>query len=337
MQLTLQRVLTMLEETHRILIQEIDSPVNPVEVNEELTFRWEVSCTEQCFLDGANLKILDHVGLPVQELYPRSKTQGRRIMVEFTIVVLPKPGHYRWRVVFPEQEINGHMHDETEIPFSFTVKPHTTSLIVWDVPSYIMVNAPFLLKAGGKCVPASCYLKGASIVIQDEKKNRVGKGKLSSRPFPGTTDLYWAEIELRAPGEEGLFQWEAYLAERGDHAPAAYRFSLRTAPPPEYTVTLEVMEAFSEEPIGRAIILLDRYQGETDRKGVCRMEVPRGRFQLTIAKDGYRSYRSMIDVQGSLTVKVHLSVGASSPYSEIGINHLVLSFGHIAVLENSSI
>lgn len=90
MQLTLRGVFLVLEKTDRILIREIGSPAAPVEMNEELTFRWEVSCTQRCPLGGANLKILDHVGLSVQELSLCKAKQEGEVEVEFTIGAPPK-------------------------------------------------------------------------------------------------------------------------------------------------------------------------------------------------------------------------------------------------------
>ena len=63
---------------------------------------------------------------------------------------------------------------------------------------------------------------------------------MSEEPRPGTTALYYAEVDLRAPVNEGRYAWEAKaLAHDSDiaHAESVAGFGVRVVPEPECVLT----------------------------------------------------------------------------------------------------
>lgn len=304
--------------SHLIKIRETEDSFDQVEANAEYSVSFEVTCSEGCCLGGKKLKLLGSDGAPIQETCLEEDGAGRIARGEFLIRTPGKPGFYRWRVMSPKQVIEGLPHEQAETPFPFTVQPHLTSLAVWGISPNVAAHTLFRMKVGAKCIPASCSLTEAVVVIRNQNYEWLAETELSSQPFPGTLALHWAEIEVRAPRTEGVFHWEALLLEGEDHVPSSHRFSFLVSRTPEWSVTFEVAEAFTRAPIPGAVLLLDRHQGTTDPNGIGEILVPKGRYHLTVAKDGYHSCQSVIQVEESKVMKIELSPGPSFSYSDLG-------------------
>jgi len=80
---------------------------------------------------------------------------------------------------------------------------HEISLAVWDLPSPVVAGQRATLKVGVSC-PDGCDLSGTAVDIYNETGERVGAGTLGSAPWPATTALYWAEVDLVALERDGL-------------------------------------------------------------------------------------------------------------------------------------
>jgi hypothetical protein len=129
-------------------------------------------------------------------------------------------------------------------------KPHTTNVVVWDIPSAIVAGERFRIKVGIKCShecdlansPFGIYdnglhgsgigdqgseegsgtgdqgsndhgLEGSGIGDPGSREGRlVATGTLPGDRWPGTTGLYVAEVELEAPAAEGLYTWSVRSA-----------------------------------------------------------------------------------------------------------------------------
>ena len=89
---------------------------------------------------------------------------------------------------------------------------HATRVIVWDVPTAIECGAPFRVKVGVKCA-AECGAGPRRVEVRDEHGDAVASGVVGDVPSPGTSALYFAEIGLRAPKAEGVYAWEAGVAD----------------------------------------------------------------------------------------------------------------------------
>ncbi len=301
-----------------IKIREAEDSFDQVEANAQYSLPFEVNCSDGCNLVGKTLKILNAEGTPIQEVSLKQADNGGTAKGEFLLLTPEKPGFYPWRVLFPEQGVEGIPHEKVEISFPFTVQPHLTSVAVWGIPPTVAANTPFRMRVGAKCISGSCRLADAVIVIRNQNYEWLAETELSGEPFPGTLGLHWAEIEARAPRTEGVFQWEALLLEGEDHFPSSHRFTFAVSRIPERSVTFEVVETFTRAPIGGAVLLLDRHQSLTDPNGAGELFVPKGRYHLTVAKDGYHSCQSVIQVEESKHMKVELSPGPSFSYADLG-------------------
>ena len=79
----------------------------------------------------------------------------------FAVKVPGQVGEHDWTVLFPGHETEGTVHEEGCLVVSFTTRPHTTSMAVWDVPSPVVMNRSFKVKVGVKC-SATCQPGGAA-------------------------------------------------------------------------------------------------------------------------------------------------------------------------------
>ena len=130
-----------------------------------------------------------------------------------------KPAEYTWLAVCPAVVKEGISYVEASAPISFTVKPHTTSVVAWDIPSAVVVGERFRIKVGIKC-SSECDLTNRDFGIYDHEGTQVATGMLSGDLWPGTTGLYVAEVELEAPAEEGLYTWSVKMPGIGCRDPA---------------------------------------------------------------------------------------------------------------------
>ena len=217
-------------------------------------------------------------------------------------------GQYTWTAVFPAQEKEGVLHEESSAPFSFTVKSHTTSMAIWDVPSPIAVGAKFRLKVGVKC-SAECSLHTKKIEIYNGEGTGVATGTLGAAPWPGTNALYWAEVELEAPSAEACYTWTVSFPKPDlglPHEGSAGTFTFATTKPPEHRVTVEVIDKDKKTPVKGAQVVLYPYRGCTDDAGVTRVYVPKGEYKVRVFKDDYADFQTSIEVTGSVALKAEL-------------------------------
>ena len=240
---------------------------------------------------------------------------------EFTVKGPIELGECTWSVVFPAQEVGGVLHEESSTPVVFNVKPHATSIAVWDVPSPIAFNDKFKMKVGVKC-SAECKLMDQKIGIYGPKGKKVATGALGGVPWPGTSALYWAEVELEAPGAEGYYRWRVKFPKPDlelPHDEASYHFGFTSARPPEHVVTVEVTDKDRKTPLKNAMVALHScgtvYRKGADDGGVAGVSVPKGEYELRVLKNGYEEFETTVEVASDVTIKAELLV-AEKPWWE---------------------
>src|SRR5262245_16134777 len=91
---------------------------------------------------------------------------------------------------------------------------HKTSLAVWDQDSPVVIGRTARMKVGAKC-SAGCVLKDHAIEIRNHTGASIARAALGSEPWPGTTGLYWVELEFPAPVDTGAHVW-AVSSAHGD-------------------------------------------------------------------------------------------------------------------------
>jgi hypothetical protein len=288
-----------------------------------MALKVKVSCSSACDLRGKTARIIAQDAV-VKEI-EAELTEFDGVVTEtdeFVVKAPTKPGEYTWASVFPAQEKEGVLHEESSAPFSFIVKSHTSSMTVWDVPSPIVLGTKFKLKVGVRC-SAECKLTDSQIEIYDHESSKVGTEALRNVPWPDTAGLYWAEVELEAPGTEGYYRWTAKLPTtdlKVPHEEGSHNFSFTTSRPPEHVVTVEVMDKDKKGPIMKALVtLIPRdtvyapYRKRTDHRGVAGLYVPKGEYQLCVDKGDYKPFETTAEVAGDTKVTVELKYSPSDP------------------------
>ena len=270
-----------------------------VDVGADMTLHGTVSCTPACDLRGHTLLIKDETGaergsVEVTDFDGETNETG-----ELVVKAPVKPGEYTWSAVYAE----------TSTPISFTVKPHTTSVVVWDVPSVVEVGERFRIKVGIKC-SSECPFADKLFEIDDDKGNPVATGSLSGDRWPGTA-LYFAEVELGAPAEAGLYTWSVKCAgwDAGiPHAEGSVSFGIRAVSHPEYVVTVETVDKESQTPLSGARVVMHPYRAVTDERGVAEVRVAKGAYKLFVSQTSYMTFGLPVEVTSDMTARAELEL-----------------------------
>ena len=224
----------------------------------------------------------------------------------FTLKAPEQIGEHAWDVVFPRQEIDGVVYEQSTLPVSFKTRPQATSLAVWDVPSPVVTGERFTIKVGAKST-ADSQLRGARVDIADEAGAVIGGGTLGNEPWPGTTALFWTEIALTAPVSDRIWSWSVRFAADGlalPHDGAAGTFSFSTTLPPEHVVEVIALVTDTHAPVPEAVVRLGRHRGVTDESGVARVAVPTGTYELVVWQARYEAAPRTVDVTGDVTIRI---------------------------------
>jgi hypothetical protein len=267
-----------------------------------------LSCPHACDLRGSIIRIVAQDGTVVKEIELLEFDGTVNETDEFAVKAPIKPGEYTWTAVFPAQEKGDVLHEESSKPRSFTVKPHATSMAVWDVPSPIVFGDKFKIRVGVRC-SAECKLMGKKIEIYDQEGGKVATETLGGVPWPTTSALYWVEVELEAPSIEGCYRWTVKFPKPDlelPHEGASYTFAFVTARPPEHVVTVEVIDKATKTPLKDAGVFLNPNKSYTDEHGVASVMVPKGGYELYVSKYEYEEFQTTIEVAGDVTVKTEL-------------------------------
>jgi hypothetical protein len=287
---------------HSINIELTGTEPPDVMVGTEFALKGRVACVDGCELVGESVKLVGPDDAVAGEC-----AIGPDSALNAVLWAPPRAGEHVWRIVFGAHEVDGVRHEETTVPVQITVKPHATSLAVWDIPSPVVTGERFAIKVGAKS-SMGIALAGIGIEIHDDGAGvSLAQGRLSEAPLPGTSALYWAELSLPAPAASGMHTWSARFAPSDlalEHEGATYRFDVVVVPPPEHRLTIRVVERDSATPIEEAQVRLGAYRAATDRAGHAEIALPKGSYNLTVWKVGYEAPETKVEVNADLAVEV---------------------------------
>jgi hypothetical protein len=286
--------------TVEVLPHEVDAAA-------ELTLAIRVSYPNGCDLTGQRVSIReqDDTELASAQL---SELDGETYAASAITLRAPlRLGEHIFRVVLAAQEQDGVLHEETSTEFSFVVVPHAPSVNVWGLPSAIAAGEDFRFKVGIKC-SAGCKLTGRQLRIFDHGGTQVAEAQLVDHVWPGTSALYFAEVEAQAPLQIGDHAWrvEAPGSEGVPHAAGSCSFAIKVLSPPDHEVTIEAFDSERQTPIKGAHVLLHPYRALTDESGVAKVKVAKGRYKLVVSGFRYVAHQSIIDVAGDVTTRAEL-------------------------------
>lgn len=300
-------------------ISSVNVEVSPDEVDAagELTLKARVSCSPELDLKGLALLIKDHDGVLVGSAKLISFDGGINETGETVLRAPAKAGTYWWSVVCPARATDDLSHEEIAGRFSITVKPHATRIVVWDVPSAAVVGAKFRLKVGIKC-SSGCRLEGREFAIVDNAGVQAATGRVGGDPWPDSTALYFADVEVEAPAAEGLTRWEARVAAAAiklsgsdaeiPHEAGSSTFGVRFVPSPESPVRVRVIDREKKTPLKAASIVMHPYRTVTDDTGWAEIKVTNGPYLLMVSHSTYLSCSFSVEVAGDFTTTAELDL-----------------------------
>jgi hypothetical protein len=192
------------------------------------------------------------------------------------------------------------------------MEAHATRVVVWDAPSAIECGSIFHVRVGVKCA-AECGGAAKRVEIRDESGRGLACGFVGDAPLPGTSGLFFADVELRAPESHGLYAWEACVADVVDvatgattHSAASARFQVRAVPAPECLLKVIAVDARNGTPIPGAKVVVHPYRAMTDLHGVAQIRVPRGAYRLFVSGRDRFPFRSDGEIDADVTIRAEL-------------------------------
>jgi hypothetical protein len=191
--------------------------------------------------------------------------------------------------------------------------PHDASVAVWDIPSPAVSDRPCCVKVGVAC-SAGCALDGHEITVHDADGARLSGGRLSSAPWPGTSALYWADVELPALRSEGPRTLQVQCS-AGPHSVSA-PFGFTIAGQPEHAVRIVAVDGATGAPIDHVEVRLGAFRATTGDDGAATLAVPGGAYDVILWKVGYQASPVSLAVSEDVTVAVDMDVvrRAEQPY-----------------------
>jgi len=301
--------------------------VSPSEVDAgaDMTLKGKVACSTAADLRGQALEIRDQDGA-LAESIELSEFDGETNETSELVVRAPvRPGAYTWLAVCPAITTEAISLEETSAPFSFTVKAHTTRVVVWDLPSTIECGEKFSVKLGVKC-SSECRPDGWTVEVRDDEGKKRATATLSDEPWPGTAALYYAEVDLNAPDTEGLYAWQARAPALGladdlaegladgvadgpgiPHAECSARLGVRVVPAPNCLLTVVAIDMESQTPVQGAKVVVHPYTAFTDERGVAEVRVPEGEYRVFVSGKKYFPFRSDCEIKTDVTIRAELA------------------------------
>jgi hypothetical protein len=290
-----------------------------VDAGAEMTLQGKVSCSPACDLRGHTLLVKDQAGADAGSIELTEFDGETNETSELVMKAPVKAGEYTWLAVCAAVVKEGISYIEASTPISFTVKPHTTHVVAWDIPSAIVVGERFRIKVGIKC-SSECHLTNRDFGIYDHAGAQLAAGTLPGDRWPGTTGLYVAEVELVAPAAEGLYTWsvkgpqsaQSAQSDRSDigipHAEGSISFGVRVVSHPECRVTVETVAKVSQTPLRGARVVMHPYKAVTDARGVAEVRVAKGAYKLFVSQTKYLTFGLPVEVTADMTARAELDL-----------------------------
>src|SRR6266568_993128 len=291
--------LVMAAHTHSTAIELSEPTPAEVAAGSELVLKIKLTCAADCDLHNLPLTIKG----PDDSAAAAGHINDSG---EVTLRIPPEVGPQSFTIAFGPHEADDIRHEPCTLSLTINSVPHGTSLAVWDIPSPIMKGERFTIKVGAKSA-ANAELKSLEIAIFDNSNKVAARGRLRETPWPGTSALYWDEVELTAPAEEGLRRWSVRFAAEGPALPhdgTAAEFSAMVARPPEHRLTVKVVEQQSKAPIADVQVRLGPFRGTTDPAGIAEVMMPKGTYDLHVWKAAYEAPGHSIEIEGDLSIEV---------------------------------
>lgn len=274
----------------------------------DITLNVHVTHPRKDGLRGARLSIRDREGTELAQAGLK-KSDDEGYAANDIVVAAPRTvGEHVCRAVVVAADKDGALHELASAEAGFIVKPHEAELNVWDVPSVIVAGERFKFKVGVKC-SAGCCLAGRGLSIVDREGAQVVTASLGNDTWPGTDALYFAEIEGEAPPAAGPCQWEVRTAASDTelpHAAGALAVALKVVDAPDCEIAVEAVDREKQTPIKDARVVIHPYRGVTDERGVARVKVSKGQYDILVSASKYVPASATVEVAADMTARTEL-------------------------------
>lgn len=297
-------------ENHPTTITLAQDPPSQCLSGTEMVLKVQVGCPHGCNLQGKEIRVLGQDGSLLAETELGAFVGNGNMTGDIKLPTPIEVGEVTWQAFFPLSQEGNIRHEECLVRFSFQVLPHETSLAVWDTPSPAILERKSSLKVGAKC-SAGCNLAGENIEIQDQEGKLVATGTLADPPWPGSQGLYWQEIPFQAPGQEGYYSWKAQfrgLTKAVLHQESVITFGFQALRPPEYRLSIEVVDRETKVPIGDAFVAANTFRTYTDAQGQAILEITGGAYEIYVWRDGYLAWETTLEISADTEIQAKLSV-----------------------------
>jgi len=296
-------------QTHTTTIALSEPLPAEVTIGADVVLRAKVSCSTGCDLCGSMVKVEAHDSVAATGALAAFDA-GVNESEAISLKAPPRVGQHCWTIVFEPQEGGDIDHARCALPLTIKTVAHGTSLAVWDIPSPVVTGTRFAITIGAKSA-ANCALKDAEIEICEEGGAVVARGRLGEEPWPGTSALYWTQVELTAPDQEGLGAWSVRFAAAElplPHDGSSAELRVAIVRPPEHLLTVKVIEKESKTPIDDVQIRLGAYRAATGPAGLAEIMLPKGEHELHIWKAGYDAPSRPVEIDRDMAVEIEASV-----------------------------
>jgi hypothetical protein len=281
-----------------------------VDAGAEMTLHGTVSCSPSCDLRGHTLLIKDQNGAEAGTLEITEFDGETNETAELVLRAPVTAGEYTWSALSPAVVKKGISYSAASTPIPFTVQPHATRIVTWDIPPAVVVGEKFRMKVGIKC-SNECHLTKKEFGIYDGEGKQIATATLPADHWPGTTGLYVAEVELEAPATAALYTWSVKCpgSDTGiPHAEGAISFGVRVVSHPEYLVRVETVDKDSQTTLMGARVLMHPYRSVTDERGIAEVRVAKGEYQLFVSQTGYITFGLTVEVTADMTARAELEL-----------------------------
>lgn len=296
------------ESAHRLRLKPSAWFPERVPAGHALRAQIHAECNRGCDLTGAAVTIHGADGAVAEAVLAASDADAFETS-RFTVRAPAELGPQRLRLTFRAPAGGGGAHLGSEELPPFETEAHATSVAVWDVPSPVVTGELLPVKVGVKCAEG-CDLHGVHVEVAGASGETLTSRELRGGIWGGSKALYWTQVEVTAPEEEGRASWEARLPPVSlgtgllPHAPSGAAFGTMVSSPPPHRLTVEVFEGSARRPVPEAAVSLGIYRGRTDETGRATLAVGAGTYELIVWKAGYDAPSTPLAVSDDLTLRV---------------------------------
>jgi hypothetical protein len=282
--------------------QEVDAGASP-------TLKAVAQCPEQYDLSGDPVLFFDAAGHEVGRA-PLAALAGNDFGAEITITAPIELGEYGYGARLMPADGDGAAHAGASADARCTVKAHDAHINAWDIPSAITAGDTFSFHVGLKC-SCGCNLTNRGFVVRDQAGTVVASGRLGDAVWPGTSALYFAEVQAVAPADISLHQWMVEFAGSNSgiaHAPGSLAMGVLTVAAPDREIRILAVDRDSGAPLKGINLIIGPYRATTGGDGVAQMKVVGDHYVLHASGRQRMPYRDHLDATRPIGLRLLMAV-----------------------------